>query len=287
MTSDNPTQQDRLDALQPLIVAKLTSLNQNITLRKYRGFEAAARGTEIVRGKQLMDEIRQLVGQMEAMENTLLKQRTAEAQTLSRTTTIVTVLGSVLAAGTVAAATISLNQDISRRIQVEEQLRILQDHLEKQVRKRTAQLEAASLAKDEFLSVLSHELRTPLNAILGWIQLLRRGKLDPAKATQGLEVIERNARSQARLIEDILDISRIIQGKLRLNVRSVEPVAVVKAAIEAMRPAARRGQFAYRLYLILQQDQFQEIQSVYSKLFGISSPMPSNSLPSKVGFKSA
>jgi len=98
--------------------------------------------------------------------------------------------------------------------------------------------ENASRAKDEFLSTLSHELRTPLNAIVGWSSLLRQGTLPPERATRALETVERNARIQARLIDDMLDLSRIEQGKLVLSVGPVEMVRVVEAAIEAVRPAA-------------------------------------------------
>src|SRR5262249_42925093 len=82
-----------------------------------------------------------------------------------------------------------------------------------------AQAEDASRAKDEFLATLSHELRTPLNAILGWTGLLRDGQLSEQTAARAVEIIERNAKSQARLIEDLLDISRIITGRLRLSVQ--------------------------------------------------------------------
>jgi signal transduction histidine kinase/ActR/RegA family two-component response regulator len=98
--------------------------------------------------------------------------------------------------------------------------------------------EAANRAKDEFLATLSHELRTPLSPILGWVRLLRAGDLDPAAGARGLEVIERNVRAQTQLIEDLLDVSRIITGKLRLEVRPMDLVAVVEAGIEAVRPAA-------------------------------------------------
>lgn len=99
--------------------------------------------------------------------------------------------------------------------------------------------ETANRAKDEFLSVLSHELRTPLNAILGWSQVLRsKPDLDPAIKVRAMETIERNARGQAVLINDLLDISRIITGKLRLNVRTVDLISVVEAAIDTIRPAA-------------------------------------------------
>jgi PAS domain S-box-containing protein len=101
-----------------------------------------------------------------------------------------------------------------------------------------AQAELANRMKDQFLATLSHELRTPLNAIVGWVQLLRSGRLETAAVERGLEAIERNTRIQARLIEDLLDISRIISGKLRLEPRPVEPVEVVEAALAAVAPAA-------------------------------------------------
>src|SRR6185436_17493458 len=98
--------------------------------------------------------------------------------------------------------------------------------------------EQASRAKDEFLSVLSHELRTPLNAIIGWSSLLRDGSIQGAQLTKAHEIIERNARVQARLIEDLLDLSRIEQGKLVLSIGPLEMVRVVEAALDAVRPAA-------------------------------------------------
>ncbi|MDQ2696172.1 MAG: GAF domain-containing protein, partial [Pseudomonadota bacterium] len=98
--------------------------------------------------------------------------------------------------------------------------------------------EAASRAKDEFLATVSHELRTPLQAVLGWTRLLGTRQLDDASAAHALETIERNVRSQAQLIEDILDFSRIISGRLRLDVRPVELVSVVEAAVDIVRPAA-------------------------------------------------
>ena len=96
--------------------------------------------------------------------------------------------------------------------------------------------ETATRARDEFLASVSHELRTPLTSIIGWIQLLRDDS-EPVHIAEGLETIERNARAQSRLIEDILDFSRINAGKLRLDVRPVELVDVIGAAIEVVRPA--------------------------------------------------
>jgi signal transduction histidine kinase/ActR/RegA family two-component response regulator len=101
-----------------------------------------------------------------------------------------------------------------------------------------AEAEVANRAKDEFLATLSHELRTPLTAILGWARILRKEEVDDPTRVRGLEVIERNVQSQSRLIEDVLDVSRIITGKMQLNVRRIEMRGVIDAAIESVRPAA-------------------------------------------------
>jgi len=101
-----------------------------------------------------------------------------------------------------------------------------------------AEAEAANRLKDEFLATVSHELRTPLTAIVGWAAMLRAGGLDPQTAARAVESIERNARAQTQIIEDLLDVSRIITGKLRLDARRVDLSAVVEAAVESVRPAA-------------------------------------------------
>ena len=130
------------------------------------------------------------------------------------------------------------NQELKREIRVrewaeQERARLLV--LEQAARK---QAEEANRTKDEFLATLSHELRTPLNAILGWVQVLRTGKLDPAAGARALETIERNARSQAQLIADLLDVSRIITGKLRLDFKPVDLRRIIDSALESVRPAA-------------------------------------------------
>jgi len=105
-------------------------------------------------------------------------------------------------------------------------------------RSSRAEVEAANRAKDEFLAVLSHELRTPLQPILGWVKLLQQGGVDADTLARGLETIERNARTQSQIVEDLLDISRVIVGKLRLELRPVAMPAVIDAAIDAVRAAA-------------------------------------------------
>jgi PAS domain S-box-containing protein len=127
-----------------------------------------------------------------------------------------------------------IGRDITERKRIE---RAREELLEREQRARL-ELEEASRMKDEFLATVSHELRTPLTAMLGWSHLLRSGKLDERSSMQAVETIERNARSQAQLIEDLLDVSRIITGNLRLDVRAIEPAGVIEGALEAVRPAA-------------------------------------------------
>ena len=127
---------------------------------------------------------------------------------------------------------------LSRRI--EEQQSALERHaaeLERTVEARTHELREANRIKDEFLATVSHEIRTPLNSILGWIQLMRTGTLDAEASTHALHTIERNTKLLAQIINDLLDVSRIITGKLRLRVQSIQLGSVVEAALETIRPA--------------------------------------------------
>ncbi len=166
----------------------------------------------------------------------------------------------------------AIRYSIERKL-VQEDLRQAKDDLERRVEERTAELrtinsqlqseitvrtlaqqqaaellvreqsarvmvESANRSKDEFLAILSHELRTPLNAILGWAEILQSSEPTRAEIREGMEIIERNARAQARLVEDVLEVSRIICGKVRLNVVPLELMTVVDAALLGARPAA-------------------------------------------------
>ncbi len=138
-----------------------------------------------------------------------------------------------------------LQQEIAERKQAEEERATML------VREQAAraEAEAANRTKDEFLATLSHELRTPLTAILGWSHLLRTSKFDQANIARALETIERNARSQSQLIDDLLDVSRIITGKLRLDAREVELIGIIEAAIDSTRPAAEAKAIRFEVEL--------------------------------------
>ncbi|MBD1940936.1 PAS domain S-box protein, partial [Coleofasciculus sp. FACHB-712] len=131
-------------------------------------------------------------------------------------------------------ADLQLAEELARRAS----LAIDNAQLYRAAQRDRAKAETANRIKDEFLAVLSHELRSPLNPILGWTKLLRTGRLDATKTQQALETIERNAKLQAQLIEDLLDVSRILQGKMTLNVAPVNLAGTIEAALETVRLAA-------------------------------------------------
>jgi signal transduction histidine kinase len=135
-----------------------------------------------------------------------------------------------------------------------------------------AEAREANRLKDEFLATLSHELRTPLNAILGWTRLLRTGPPDNSKLSRGLEVIERNVNAQARMVEDLLDVSRITTGKMRVSTRGIELAPVVEAVLETLRPAAEAKEITVDADVDGRAGQVQadpeRIQQVISNLIG-------------------
>lgn len=137
--------------------------------------------------------------------------------------------------------TVTIIEDVTERVareaelqaQIEDRSRLLSN--EKSARNEA---ERANRLKDEFLATISHELRNPLNAILGWAHMMQLGNLTPANTERAVETIYRNAKSQAQLVADLLDVSRIISGKLRLDVRPVDLLSIINAAIDSIRPAA-------------------------------------------------
>src|SRR5262245_678888 len=129
---------------------------------------------------------------------------------------------------------VAILRDITEARQIERE----RDDLLTRERAVRMQAEEVNRLKDEFLATVSHELRAPLNAIQGWVKLLRDGRLDPGETARALETIERSTRAQNRIVSDLLDVSRIITGKLSLNVSPVRPAAVIESAVESLRAAA-------------------------------------------------
>ncbi len=210
--------------LQDKIDTKLSELKQTIEVRKDKGLEAALAIVRADRGKHAMDDIRQIVMQMRDRENLVLEQRAADSQASARQAVI-----TLFFAGGLGLAMFLL---FSREVRT----RINEEHAAYQ---KAAE---ANRLKDEFLATISHELRTPLTALIGWARMLRLGGLDEERSQRALETIERNAQSQAQLVEDLLDVSSIVSGRLRLDVRPLDVTTVVRSAIESVTPAAEARQ---------------------------------------------
>ena len=176
------------------------------------------------------DEVLARIGRGEKVDHFETVRRAKDGRLLNISLTVSPIRdaqGSIVGASKVA-------RDITDRLRAEEErTRLLAS--EKEARQLA---EDASRLKDEFLAVVSHELRNPLNAITGWASLLRTGKLNNEQTARAVETILRNAQVQTQLIQDLLDVSAIVSGRLRLNVRPFQLSSVVEAAIEVMRPAA-------------------------------------------------
>jgi signal transduction histidine kinase/CheY-like chemotaxis protein len=154
-------------------------------------------------------------------------------------------VGSVVLAAAIAAGGVAVGIVVSR--QLRRDMDRLADYYAALLRtadEQSRQAEAANRLKDEFLATLSHELRTPLNSVLGWARLLASGKLESAQAAHAVQAIERAGWAQSRLIEDLLDIARIVAGKLELNVRPTYVRPLIEAAVESLRPAAQAKRIA-------------------------------------------
>ena len=160
-----------------------------------------------------------------------------------------------------------LRAEMAERKQAEEErARLL-------IREQAARAEAerANRAKDQFLATLSHELRTPLSAILGWSQLVRTGRLEETQMARAFETIERNARSQSQLIDDLLDVSRIITGKLQIELRLVDLSKVIEAAVDSVRPTCETKGIDFELQRIpsscLLRGDANRLQQIFWNLF--------------------
>jgi len=220
---------------------KMAVLAQAVSEQRAHGPETALAVVREGRGKGMMDSIRTLAAQLDAELAATMKGLLADAEQRLAFTTAVFFSTSVI----VAAALVALFFLTRRQFGERETLAVAQRASHVRVEtllasERAAHSEAthANKLKDEFLAVVSHELRTPLNAILGWTTLLREGADDAQELKEGLDTIDRNAHAQARLIDDLLDVSRIISGKVRLRISEVDLHALALTVVDGLRPAA-------------------------------------------------
>jgi signal transduction histidine kinase/CheY-like chemotaxis protein len=192
-------------------------------------------------GKELMDNIRRLAAKLDAELETTMTGLLASAEERLAFTKAVTLFTHLVIAGALIGLFFLTRRHFGEREKLATVERASRDRVEVLLAsERSAHSEAAhaNKLKDEFLAVVSHELRTPLNAIVGWTSLLREGPENPQELREGLDTIDRNAHAQARLIDDLLDVSRIIAGKVRLRISEVDVRTLAAGVVEGLRPAA-------------------------------------------------
>jgi PAS domain S-box-containing protein len=199
----------------------------------YTAAEAVGRSIELIVPAELRDEERSILarlGRGERITHFETRRVTKQGRRIDISLTVSPIRNS---AGTIIGAS-KVARDISDRKRYE----VERDLLLESERAARTQAEQAGRLKDEFLATVSHELRTPLNGILGWAQLLKRGRQDEQSVAEGLDAIERSGRVQAQIIDDLLDMNRIVSGKLRLELQSTELAPIIEAALETVRPSA-------------------------------------------------
>jgi signal transduction histidine kinase/ActR/RegA family two-component response regulator len=243
LSSGEPETRTAIDSLEALAGGKLADLQESL-LHAQAGANHSAMANEVEgKGKYLMDAFRRNSAALENIQRHLLdrrRQQEAEARFFSQAVLVTTVVLSLLLVGT--AAMVSRRFD-DRRMMLEKEIaerrRAEKNREALLVSERAARSDAerATRLKDEFVATLSHELRTPLNAIVGWASILRADRRTET-IKQGVEVIERNAKLQAQMIEELLDMSRIISGKLLFELEKTDVAELVEGAVAAVRPSA-------------------------------------------------
>jgi len=240
---DEPETQTAIDALETLAGGKLADLQQSL-LHAQAGAAHNAMANEVHgKGKYLMEAFRRNSAALENIQRRILEERRQqeqEAHFFSQAVLVTTIVLSLCLVG--AAALISRRFDdrrmlLEREIAERRRAEKVREALLVSERSARAEAERATRLKDEFVATLSHELRTPLNAIVGWASILRADRRDET-IKQGVEVIERNAKLQAQMIEELLDMSRVLSGKLLFEPQRTDVAEVVEAAVAAVRPTA-------------------------------------------------
>jgi len=270
LMADDPTELAGLDSLERLINQRIDAAAAIIAIRRSEGHEAAVLQLGSKPEIDLMENIRTTIDQLKNRESTLLEQHERSLDAARNRTIVILILGTVAGLISLAFANVVLISETRKRRTAEDALREANRDLEKRIAERTEELktanevlqqnsiereilllneqsarkeaEIANRLRDEFMATVSHELRTPLNSILGWARLLKDGHLDTVQGKKAIETIVRNSETQNRLIEDLLDVARIISGKLELHHADLNVGELLTSATGTLEPAAAAKQ---------------------------------------------
>ena len=226
-TVDSADQQTDLRRLSNAVEQKLHELDEALRKRREAGFDAAQAQVAMHADKRTMDEVRAIVARMEAREDALLAARIAQTDQSYRTAVLTRLVTTAVALLAIVALFVGTVRDGAMRLRAtraaEEQQRQLLDALRQ---------------KDDFVALVSHELRTPTNTILGWAQMLRVGAVDAERSQHAIAAIERGADSLRQLIDDLMDTTQMVSGRLRLTIAPLDVSEVLRDAIETVRLSA-------------------------------------------------
>ena len=227
-------QKKRVSALAVLAAAKLTELENTISVMQRSGLEPALAIVQTGEGNALMRRIRSLADQIESSERGRLARRSADAGRIIDHALLMTLLSTMAVAALLALTLVQFTMTgRAQRLAISR----ADSALEAEVAARR-EADSLSRAKDQFIATISHELRTPLTAILGWSQMLEDKTIERQFLDEGLHAIRVCAVAQKQLIEDLLDLSRIVAGKMRLEMRTISLGEAARVGVDTVRPAA-------------------------------------------------
>lgn len=266
LTADNKTQAESLVQLTNQVNEKIAKTESYIEIRRTEGLLNSINEVTKGEGDALMNNIRLTVEKMKNEELRLLKFREDNLQNTLNNNFWMMIVSSFAGIAALGIANFAVLFEIKKRRLAETELVEANQELEKRVEERTDEIKKAGLQlleradenerllqneqtarreaeianrlRDEFMAAISHELRTPLNAILGWARIMKTGKITEQNYSKAIDTIVKNAETQNRLIEDLMDVSRIISGKLILEIEEVKAEELVLASIETVKPSA-------------------------------------------------
>lgn len=262
----SPGQKDEVNQLDQLLKEYIAEVSRKIDLRKSTGTEYPMNELSLRTQQTVLDQIRRSAIRIKQIESERLNARDLQYSRQLTFTIWVLIISSVAGIVALGVANLTVLSENKKRLAAQGKLIEVNEGLEKSVEERTAELkkaneklleigleresilfsekdarleaEIANRLRDEFMATVSHELRTPLNSILGWARLMKGGNLDELQSEKALATIIKNSETQNRLIEDLLDVARVISGKLRLEMVELDAVDIVAGAIETVRPSA-------------------------------------------------